>query len=110
MMSKFMVEKWEKMRQNGSCAVERARMRQSKGDEEPDNMGRLLATSGHGDLWAPGCCFGSGSMVLSQLGSVLTSMAHVVTKAMRMPSVTCGYAGVGGQCCREDLANLSDLH
>ena len=49
-----------------------------------------------------GCCVRyvwimSGSMVLSQLGSVLISMTHVVTKAIGMPGVwadTCGHFGV----------------
>ena len=66
----------EKVKQNGSCAVERGRMEEMQAD-----AGGLLATRDHDNAWAMLLSRTmSGSMVLLQLGFEWTAMAHVATK------------------------------
>lgn len=42
----------EKERQNGSCALVIGQFWRSKGCEDWADVGRLLATHDHGDVWA----------------------------------------------------------
>lgn len=53
-----------------------------------------------------------GSMTLSQVKSMLTSMTHITTKSQRIPGIwaaTCGHFSVQGSCCCQVHANLSGL-
>ena len=78
MMKKYMVEKWERERQNGLYAVVRGRLEEARAVRNVLMLASLLATRNQGDKWA---------MILPQPESMVTSTIHVETKAVGMSRV-----------------------